>query len=280
MHRRRIDPHPSFGLWCRRSLRPGAMAEHHAHADLEWGFVVRGSLRYRTGGRDVLVPPRRLLLFWAGLPHQSHQASADIVFLVGVAPLPLALTWNLDPAALDRLMAGDYLLGREDRHGDDERLLLHWCDDFASNDPAHADCAALELRARIARLLHGESASAPAEVPSVAVRRMVEHLIRHHREPLTVEDAAGAAGLNPKYAFAAFRRHTGFTPRHWLESYRVAQAQRHLVAGADPLQAAMLAGFQARRTFYSAFTAQVGATPTAWLRGARRNLSARPGVAS
>ena len=62
----------SFGFWCQLNRRPGHMDDAHAHADLELNYLVQGSMCYHAGGRELMLPARLLLLFWAELPHRSH----------------------------------------------------------------------------------------------------------------------------------------------------------------------------------------------------------------
>lgn len=242
------------------------MDDAHAHADLEWNYLIQGSMRYHTGGRELVLPARRLLLFWAGLPHRSHHPSRDAEMVVGVLPLAQFLAWGLDRSALDRLLSGTFLLGPVDGYGDDERLLRRWCGDLAGGDPRRRAVVLLELRSRFARLLATEAEPAVTTIPSPAVAGLLDRLVAGHRSRVSVEAAARSAGMNAKYAYTAVRRHTGFTPRGFLEAFRVAQAQRRLIAGDSVAQAASVAGFASARTFHTAFLAQVGTSPAAWRR--------------
>ena len=253
---------PSWGFWSRFNERPGRMPEHHAHADLEWGFLCSGSMRYRMAGLEHDVPPRRLFVFWAGMPHRSLRPSADATAIVGVVPWRRVLQWGVNDRFRQRLLTGGMVAGRTDLHGDDERMLRTWITDLTSPSPARSVQVGIELQARIGRLLLDDGREAPSSVPSPAARRMVQAFIENPSR--TVEEAAQAAGTNAKYACSAFRLHLGLTPRRWSEVYRVALAQSQLAGGRSIADCWRLAGFRSPRTFHAAFHAVTGQTPAKW----------------
>jgi AraC-like DNA-binding protein len=238
------------------------MPGHHAHADLEWGFLCSGAMRYRMAGLEHDVPSRRLFVFWGGMPHRSLRPSADATAIVGVVPWRRVLQWGIDGRHRERLLTGSMVAGRDDRHGDDERLLRTWIADLAHPSPARAEQVGLELQARIGRLLLDDGREAASSVPSPAARRMVLALLA---EPsLTVAQAARTAGTNAKYVCSAFHVHLGLTPRRWSEVYRVALAQSHLASGQALCATWRLSGFRSPRTFHAAFHAATGLTPASW----------------
>jgi AraC-like DNA-binding protein len=235
----------------------------HAHADIEWNYLERGSFRYRWRGAEVELPPQRLVLFWAGLPHQALRCSDDCVFTVGVLPAARVLAWRLPRAALARLQAGEWLCGNEDRHGDDRRLLDRWRSDLAGRAP-HRDQVELEAQARFRRLLIDAAPGAAAE-PDAA--RLLAALVERHTDAdLSTERLAGELGLNPKRACAQLRAHVGETPGRFLRAYRIGEAQRLLTAGRAAAATGRAVGFGSTAAFYAAFRAVVGASPAAWQR--------------
>ncbi len=92
------------------------------------------------------------------------------------------------------------------------------------------------------------------------VRCFVE---KNYTEPVTLEDAAAIAGLEPKYFSAYFRKKTGMCFSHWLSGYRVTQALKQMHAQDCTItEVAFDSGFQDLRTFERAFKNKCGTTPT------------------
>jgi AraC-like DNA-binding protein len=79
------------------------------------------------------------------------------------------------------------------------------------------------------------------------IRRAVAYLDEHLGEPITVADAALAAGVSLRAMEAGFRRHLDRTPREYLRSARLASARGELER-ADPATASV-AGIAARWGF-------------------------------
>jgi AraC family transcriptional regulator, melibiose operon regulatory protein len=93
-----------FGM---RIFTPTLMAESHWHGHVEANFLTGASMTYHVDGQDLQVPENRLVLFWAGLPHQLTAVTptgtepprlANIylpldafLFLPHIAPLQVAL---------------------------------------------------------------------------------------------------------------------------------------------------------------------------------------------
>jgi AraC-like DNA-binding protein len=254
---------PSLGFFC-TDLRPAQlMAADHAHSDVEWNYLASGNFLYRWCGRQVELPPRRLVLLWGALPHRALRCSADSRLLVGVLPLARFLAWRPPRHGLLRLQSGNWVLGPDDDSGDDLRCLEAWCRDLARGG-AWREQVELEARARFRRMLLTESVvPVPASDPQAAA--LVAELIERHAEPgLRIEDLAGPLGRQAR--IAAVRRHTGETPGRFLRAYRVGEAQRLLQEGLSAAAAGRGAGFGSIAAFYAAFRALTGLSPAAWLR--------------
>ena len=92
------------------------------------------------------------------------------------------------------------------------------------------------------------------------VRNFVEE---NYQNRITLECAAGIAGLESKYFSAFFHKKTGICFRQWLSGYRVNQAITRIRAQNYSItEVAYLVGFQDLRTFERAFKSHVGMTPS------------------
>ncbi len=253
---------PSWGFRSGFNDRPGRMPAYHAHADLEWGYLCSGAMRYRMAGVEYVVPLRRMFIFWAGMPHRSMRPSSDATAIVGVVPWRRVLQWGFDAKLRQRLLTGSMVAGRSDLRGDDEYMLRTWISDLTSAVPARSAQVGLELQARIGRLLLDDGHEVLSLIASPAARRMAQAFLEDPSR--TVEQAAQAAGTNAKYACSAFQIHLGLPPRRWSEVYRVALAQNQLADGRSIGACWRMAGFRSARTFHAAFQAVTGKTPAKW----------------
>lgn len=110
----------------------------------------------------------------------------------------------------------------------------------------------------------------PSEMAFTYYRRLSKvrsHVEANFSEPLTLDDAAAIAGLEPKYFSAYFRKKTGMCFSQWLAGYRVQQAVKRMrAADCTITEVAYDTGFQDLRTFERAFKGFLGVTPIEYKR--------------
>jgi AraC-like DNA-binding protein len=99
----------------------------------------------------------------------------------------------------------------------------------------------------------------------VHLRRARDHIDRHYRSPLCLDDLAKVAGVS-KYHFArAFFRTYGETPIRYLTRRRIERAQDLLrAANLTVTEICMLVGFSSLGSFSTRFNQLVGESPTAY----------------
>jgi AraC-like DNA-binding protein len=102
-----------------------------------------------------------------------------------------------------------------------------------------------------------------------AVRRAQDFLIARPEENPSLEDIAGAAGLNKFTLLRQFRRSLGTTPHAYLILLRIERARGLLARGVPAVEAAALSGFADQAHMTRQFKRLVGLTPTAYARAAR-----------
>lgn len=88
--------------------------------------------------------------------------------------------------------------------------------------------------------------------------------------PLSIDDLAGAAGLSRFHFARAFRAAFGVPPHAYLTRVRLDEARRRLARGASVTEACLDAGFSSLGSFSTLFKREIGASPQAWQRSARR----------
>jgi AraC-like DNA-binding protein len=253
-----------------------AMARAHRHHEVELNFVHRGGLTYLIRGGVVRVPPRRLTVFWAAVPHRMVEAERGTEFTYVTLPVAWLLAWPVEATWRERLLAGEITLAAET--ADDEVAVRRWSAEIRSRDRAQAGEALLEIEARLRRLAREEGTvdqgdpglartgrAEPAGAGALHAERMARWVAEHFRSPLSLSEVAGEVGLNPNYAATVFRRHWGVSlQQYWLQ-HRIHHAQR-LLATTDRkvIDVALECGFATLSSFYEAFRRRCGCAPRAY----------------
>jgi AraC-like DNA-binding protein len=268
----RADLEP-YGFTC-EVWEPHPMPRADRHNELELNMVDSGSLTYLLGGRRVTLRARRLSAFWAATPHQVLPSSDVTFYYVVTVPLAWVLGWGLPEPFVQQLLTGSMVEEPDERVGDlDMARLAQWHSDLGPGRPGGEEPVLLEVKARLLRLaastrggsrssrVHRVLSSAGDAAPS-AVEQMASFVARKYREPISLEDVAGAVGLHPDYAASLFRKTFGVTPTRCVLQHRIMHAQRELVTSdAKILKVALDAGFGSLSRFNAAFKAFCGCSP-------------------
>src|SRR5690606_2443754 len=145
-----------------------------------------------------------------------------------------------------RVTALAALIGRERRHVDDADPLV----------------AAL-IDALVLALVRPEPAAPAAR--DVAVRRALEYLAAHLRDPIRIDDVAAHAGL-PRFALMhRFKAQVGTSMYQYHQRLRLERAAHALATTTQTiLDIALAHGFTDPSRFARAFARVYGATPRAW----------------
>lgn len=253
------------------------MDEAHLHQDLEFNFLVRGTMRYLIGGAFVMVPEQRLCVIWGAMPHQVVVSQRDQVMILATLPLAQAMLWNLPGEFLRRLLRSGIVVDPEP-NASDLPLLQQWQRDLQKNEAPRRQLVLDEIAARLHRMAlnladaasEGAQQSTP-DAPSgdtlLQTQKMAALISEKFREPLTTSDIARHVNLHPNYAMTLFRRQTGITLNAYLTRQRVAHAQRLLAMSSLPiLDIAQECGFRSVSRFYEAFKAESACTPSQFRR--------------
>lgn len=113
-------------------------------------------------------------------------------------------------------------------------------------------------------ILKGRDSSQISEIGTSeeAVRIAMGYVQKNYRRPITLSDAASAAGLSASYFSGLFKRVMGIPFSDYLASYRLKMADRYLHSGDLPVkQIAALCGFSSSGYFITRYRRQYGTTP-------------------
>jgi AraC-like DNA-binding protein len=95
-----------------------------------------------------------------------------------------------------------------------------------------------------------------------AVQRMQDHILKHHREEITLRDLAKAAAYSPWQALRAFSLLTGKTPFAYIRDLRLSEAAMALRdTSLSVLDVALDAAFGSHEGFTKAFSKRFGLPP-------------------
>lgn len=106
---------------------------------------------------------------------------------------------------------------------------------------------------------------------SDAVQRAIEFLSANYAQPLTLEDAAAAAGYSPTYFSRVFREETGITYRAYLNRIRIERSKLLLLSGpVSVAEVCQLVGFSDQSYFCKVFRELEGVSPDRFRKRSRR----------
>lgn len=120
------------------------------------------------------------------------------------------------------------------------------------------------------KALHPETIQHAAFSYYPQLQRLRAYVEEHYQSPITLADAAHAAGLERTYLSAFFHRKVGICFRDWLALFRVEHAQRLLEqTDVGITRVALDVGFGDLRAFERAFRRATSICPAAFKRAVR-----------
>jgi AraC family transcriptional regulator, melibiose operon regulatory protein len=259
-----FDEVPGFRIW---RGQPYASMPSHWHDQVEINYAVGGSLTYLLAGSVVRVPPGRLSLFWAGMPHSVvGRTEMERCYWVYV-PLVWILRLGLPSSFMRRVMSGAMVVDADPSEAD-PIMLERWTDELPHAVDARRRLIVREVETRVMRFAlsqpdeAGSEHTPPGDSSVQKVSRMARFVAENHVEPLRVKDVAHHVGLHPNYAMTLFRERYGMTLSTYLTRLRVCEAQ-HLLISSDweVSRIALETGFGSISRFYEAFKQVSGRTP-------------------
>jgi len=273
----------AFGRFGVRWFDPQLMPVEHSHGHIELNWLTAGHMEYLFDGRRVSVPSGRLIMFWAGIPHQTtaldlgpNQDSRQCNIYL---PLDSFLHMPHLGKLTETMMGGGVITLPPDAVAPD--TLRRWYQDYRSGNPERTDILKAEISTMLRRTallgwdeilppwIESVGASTRTASPLRYVVAMVRHIIEHLSEPLTAEDVASVVGLHPNYALNLFTNVMRVPVRKFVVRMRLIRARSLLFEGNLSIaNVAYYSGFTSLSQFYEHFRAAYGITP----REMRQNL--------
>ncbi|WP_309085720.1 helix-turn-helix domain-containing protein [Chelativorans sp.] len=266
----------AFGRFGIRWFDPKLMPEQHWHGHVEFNWFTEGGMTYRFDGRLVEIPAQRLVMFWAGIPHQTvhidHGPSGNARQCNVYLPLDTFLHMPHLGELTEAMIGGGIVMLPEDAV--DDAILERWYQDYRSGNAERADILKSEIANMLRRTaLVGWEELLPPWIETVSpsmrgasplryVVAMVRHILENLSEPLSARDLARVVGLHPNYALNLFTRVMRIPIRRFIIRMRLIRARALLFEGNVSIaNAAFQSGFASLSQFYAHFRAAYGITP-------------------
>jgi AraC-like DNA-binding protein len=266
----------AIGRFGMRIFAPTLMAAPHWHGHVEANFLTGAGMTYRVEDQDIAVPEGRLVLFWAGVPHQLTEVtpSGDMparlaniylpldafLFMPHIAPLQVALLGGGMVILPERLCSADQVAG--------------WYRDYRSGDVERTEVMKMELNALMRRALlepldylrRPLADPGSGRVLSFAHTRhvvaMVRYIMEHLADPLTNARVAAVTGLHENYALALFTRTMRLPMKKFIIRMRLLRARALLLESDLAVgQVGVQSGFASTSQFYDHFGRAYGLAP-------------------
>lgn len=115
----------------------------------------------------------------------------------------------------------------------------------------------------IEHLIHALAAPPPGKAPEVSesVQGACEYMDKHFAQAVSLDDLSALSGLNKYTLLRNFTKQLGITPYQYLQTVRANASKKLLENGAEPIEAAMQAGFSDQSHFTKCFKSFIGLTP-------------------
>lgn len=264
----------AFGRFGVRSFAPQLMPVPHSHGHIEFNWLSDGGMDYLFDGRAVTMGARRLVAFWAGIPHQTVKLDQTAAARQLNIYLPMDAFLHMPQLGLltETLMGGGVIALHPETIGVD--ALDRWHQDYRSGNALRADLVRIEIGTMLRRAaLTGWETLLPAwiEPPTPHARtgspvryvvRMVRHIVENLGEPLTAHGIAAIVGLHPNYATNLFTRVMNISMQKFVVRMRLIKARSLLFENNLSIaNIAFQSGFASLTQFYAHFRKAYGATP-------------------
>jgi len=266
----------AFGRFGMRWFEPQIMPAEHFHGHIELNWLTAGSMDYVFDGRPVTVPAQRLVMFWAGVPHQTtgfHRGPADNSRQCNIyLPLDSFLHMPRLGHLTETMMGGGVVALSPETIG--EETLARWYQDYRSGDAERADILKEEIALMLRRAavtgwedvmsawIEAPGSSTRAATPLRYVVAMMRHILENLGEPLRAEDVARVVGLHPNYALNLFTEVMRVPLHRFVVRMRLIRARYLLFEGNLSIEnVAFESGFTALSQFYVQFRNAYGLTP-------------------
>ena len=244
--------------------------EKHCHTTYEILYVVNGSGKYITEGREYPILPGTLLF---QRPFEFHYVQPDTE--KPYERYALHFDYNIprwDVGFKDLMNSGEgngigvyYTAEGADPSLSKAFSMLDFVDDGLIPNDADASRIQLMLETVITQvllLLMGSEAKDSAASANKTVFSIIEYINENLTNEISLDDIARRFYISKYYLCRIFLKHTGASPFAYITAKRIALAQDLINAGERATDVAYKVGFADYSAFYRAYKKQTGRSPS------------------
>jgi AraC family transcriptional regulator len=240
-----------------------------AHGAVEIALVQSGTLHYRIGDREIVVPEGHVMV----VPRDVEHTTTFMTPMHGVAlwlgeDLVAQISDAMGPETSARMLAPGAFVAKNGRIASLLSVLVEEVTDAGAGHTraAEAICESIVIET----LRRAPRSKDPTSARDPRVRAAIGQMQASYADALTVDDLAKTAKMSRFHFSRLFRDEVGDAPYQFLLRIRIARAVELLRGGHHSVtEAALACGFSDFSRFASTFRKHTGKLPTAMLREAR-----------
>ena len=262
-----------------QELEPGFHFDTHMHHTAEFCLCLEGTLTFQMYRKEIPVSRGQYFLCYPDFLHSASNSGPVPVSVLQMHfrcnPLPDSLP---GPAA-ESVLASELALGQH-------RYLLHTCSSELEacsrgilrslRDPDRdllLPSYLYQLNFFLSRDLLSTGSGAPV-YQNRYLKQACSYLYLHYMDPVTVADAAGAAGISERYLNRLFRENLGISVHAYLTHIRVSRAIDFMDThpGYPLARLALELGFSSQQHFSAVFKSVMTVSPKQYFSARRKNF--------
>ena len=262
-------------LFCKRDsnyLREhGGQFLNHWHADLEFVFVIEGSISYTVNGKEVILHQDEGIMINC---RRIHSISPDgdnygrYYLLIFHPSLFSHATKELNAYVSTRFSMGNRDFFILDRSVDSQRETLNKIAAFDSifnadpTNPVRILACILDICADMCEYSESLESNTRDNRMQLSYIKMIDYIKVNYSENITVDDIAKAGNVSRATCNQLFRKYTDQTTNSYLMTYRVEKFASMLRDTTLPIvDIAVSCGFRSPNYCFGLFKREYGVTP-------------------
>ena len=261
----------------------------HWHDAFEFGFVISGTVLYRTNHCAFTLQAGDAIFINSGIPHALYPLEPrkalrfetqffDREFLAGTPGSLIDLKY-IEPVRKTRQLEAFPLYACDpDSRVFSEKLLL--CASLAKEKSEFFEMRLRSVFSELWELIYTRAEAEKKAVPQNVsernhlIKQLLSYVQEHFAEQITVLEIANSAHISERECFRVFRNYLGITPIDFLQACRLQEAQKMLIYSEKSiLEIALECGFGNSSYFGKRFKAVHRITPNQYRKLRRKEAS-------